>query len=116
MESYGEKDHVHLLLNYQPKLSVPSSVNSLKAVSSRMIRKKNDRKNLCGDTLSHINSALCSDGFAVGAILPRPEERGLPRYLVKLASQKSVRVKLACDKFAFINLAFARQALVQSMF
>src|SRR6202163_875199 len=37
----GEDDHVHLLVNYPPKVSVSSLVNSLKGVSSRMIRKKN---------------------------------------------------------------------------
>lgn len=37
----GEDDHVHLLVNYPPKVSVSALVNSLKGVSSRMIRKKN---------------------------------------------------------------------------
>jgi len=36
----GEDDHVHLLINYPPKVSVSTLVNSLKGVSSRMIRKK----------------------------------------------------------------------------
>ena len=34
--------HVHLLVNYPPKIAVSALVNSLKGVSSRMIRKKND--------------------------------------------------------------------------
>ncbi len=37
----GERDHVHLLVNYPPKVSVSKLVNSLKGVSSRIIRKKN---------------------------------------------------------------------------
>ena len=37
----GENDHVHLLVNYPPKASISKLVNSLKGVSSRMIRKKN---------------------------------------------------------------------------
>jgi len=37
----GEDDHVHLLVNYPPKVAVSALVNSLKGVSSRMIRKKN---------------------------------------------------------------------------
>jgi len=37
----GEDDHVHLLVNYPPKIAVSSLVNSLKGVSSRVIRKKN---------------------------------------------------------------------------
>ena len=40
VEFDGEKDYVHLLINYPPKVSVTSLVNSLKVVSSRLIRKK----------------------------------------------------------------------------
>ena len=36
----GEDDHVHLLVAYPPKVSVSSLVNSLKGVSSRMLRKQ----------------------------------------------------------------------------
>ena len=36
----GEKYHVHLLITYPPKVSISRSVNSLKGVSSRLIRKK----------------------------------------------------------------------------
>lgn len=35
----GEKDHVHLLVMYPPKISVSKLVNSLKGVSSRLLRK-----------------------------------------------------------------------------
>lgn len=35
----GEHDHVHLLIEYPPKLSVSKLVNSLKGVSSRLLRK-----------------------------------------------------------------------------
>ena len=41
MEFDGEDDHVHLLVNYPPTVSVSALVNSLKGVSSRLIRKKN---------------------------------------------------------------------------
>jgi putative transposase len=41
VEFEGEKDHVHLLVTYPPKVAVSGLVNSLKGVSSRMIRKKN---------------------------------------------------------------------------
>lgn len=41
VEFNGEQDHVHLLVNYPPKVSISSLVNSLKGVSSRMIRKNN---------------------------------------------------------------------------
>jgi putative transposase len=40
VEFEGEKDHVHLLVKYAPTTSVSKLVNSLKGVSSRMIRKK----------------------------------------------------------------------------
>ena len=35
----GECDHVHLLVLYPPRVSIASLVNSLKGVSSRMLRK-----------------------------------------------------------------------------
>lgn len=40
VETDGEKDHVHLLVNYPPTVSVSKLVNSLKGVSSRLLRKK----------------------------------------------------------------------------
>ena len=40
LEINGEADHVHLLIEYPPKLSVSQIVNSLKGVSSRMLRKE----------------------------------------------------------------------------
>jgi putative transposase len=40
VEFEGERDHVHLLVNYPPKVSVSKLVNSLKGVSARLLRKK----------------------------------------------------------------------------
>jgi putative transposase len=45
MEAYlvemdGEDNHVHLLVEYPPKLAVSVLVNSLKGVSSRLLRKE----------------------------------------------------------------------------
>ncbi|MCY0876509.1 MAG: IS200/IS605 family transposase [Firmicutes bacterium] len=40
IEFDGEDDHVHLLVHYPPKVSISSLVNSLKGVSSRLIRQK----------------------------------------------------------------------------
>ncbi len=40
VEMNGERDHVHLLVNYPPNVSVSKLVNSLKGVSSRMLRKQ----------------------------------------------------------------------------
>lgn len=54
VEFDGEDDYVHLLANYPPKVSVSSLVNSLKGVSSRMIRQKrypSIRKKLWGGAL-----------------------------------------------------------------
>jgi putative transposase len=54
VEFDGEEDHVHLLVNYSPKVSVSKLVNSLKGVSSHLIRKKNHpnlRKKLWGNAL-----------------------------------------------------------------
>jgi putative transposase len=41
IEFDGEDDHVHLLVNYPPKVAVSKLVNSLKGISSLLIRKKN---------------------------------------------------------------------------
>lgn len=38
IECDGEKDHVHLLVNYPPKVSISKLVNSLKGVSSRKLK------------------------------------------------------------------------------
>ena len=39
VEFEGEYDHVHLLINYPPTVTISKLVNSLKGVSSRLIRK-----------------------------------------------------------------------------
>ena len=39
-ECDGEDDHVHLLVEYPPKVAVSHLVNSLKGASSRLIRKR----------------------------------------------------------------------------
>ena len=40
IEMDGEHDHVHLLVNYPPKVAVSALVNSLKGASSRVLRKE----------------------------------------------------------------------------
>jgi putative transposase len=48
----GEDDHVHLLVDFPPKLAVSRLVNSLKLVSARLLRKENFpevREKLWGD-------------------------------------------------------------------
>lgn len=39
-EFNGENDHVHLVITYPPKHSISSLVNSLKGVSSRLLRRE----------------------------------------------------------------------------
>jgi putative transposase len=36
----GEDDHVHLLVDYPPTVRIPTLVNSLKGVSSRLLRQQ----------------------------------------------------------------------------
>jgi putative transposase len=40
VEFNGENNHVHLLVNYPPKIAVARLVNSLKGVSSRRLRQE----------------------------------------------------------------------------
>lgn len=40
VEMDGESDHVHLLVEYPPKVAVSALVNSLKGVSSRLLRQE----------------------------------------------------------------------------
>ena len=54
VEFDGEDDHVRLLVNYPPKVTISKLVNSLKGVSSHLIRKKDYpsiRKKLWGRAL-----------------------------------------------------------------
>ena len=68
IELEEEDDHVRLLVNYPPKVAVSKLVNSLRGITSLIIRKKNDpivRKKLWGGALwlpSHF--AECSCGGA----------------------------------------------------
>jgi putative transposase len=39
VEFNREEDHVHLLIDYNPKVQISKLVNNLKTVSSRLIRK-----------------------------------------------------------------------------
>jgi len=40
VEFNGEYDHVHLLVHYPPKVAISKLVNSLKGVSSRLLKPK----------------------------------------------------------------------------
>ena len=43
----GEGDHVHLLINYPPKVSISKLVNSLKGASSRRLRRIHPELKAC---------------------------------------------------------------------
>lgn len=53
VEFNGEPDHVHLLVNYPPKVALARLVNSLKGVSSRRLRQAHPdvRRHLWGGHL-----------------------------------------------------------------
>jgi putative transposase len=53
-EFNGEHEHVHLLVNYQPKIAVSKLVNSLKGVSSRYLRQ---------EYTGHVNRAIMHGHF-----------------------------------------------------
>lgn len=40
VEFNGEADHIHLIIDYNPKVQISKFVNNLKTVSSRLIRKE----------------------------------------------------------------------------
>ena len=54
VEFDGEEDHVHLLVLYPPRVAISILVNSLKGVSSRMLRKNFDifKKSYWGDSVA----------------------------------------------------------------
>ncbi len=59
----GEEDHVHLLVKYPPKVAVARLVNSLKGVSSRILRR--DRPDLAN--LRVMRTALWSPSYFSGS-------------------------------------------------
>lgn len=66
----GESDHIHVLIEYPPKLSISQIVNSLKGVSSRMLRQKYELK-------PHVEHLWSPSYFAVscgGALLAKIKE------------------------------------------
>jgi len=90
VECSGEDDHVHLLVEYPPKLTLSRLVNSLKGVSSRLLRE--DRPEITG---RYFKGVLWSPSYFAAscggapisiirqyieqqrsALPPRPERRG----------------------------------------
>lgn len=58
VEMDGEDDHVHLLVEYPPKISVSALVNGLKGTSSRRLRK--ERPDIAG---RYWNNVLWSPSY-----------------------------------------------------
>jgi putative transposase len=92
VECSGEDDHVHLLVSYPPKVMLSKLVNSLKGVSSRLLREV--RPEICG---RYYKGVLWSPSYFAAscggapisiirqyieqqrsAVPPRPEGRGFP--------------------------------------
>lgn len=72
VEFDGEDDHVHLLVNYPPKVTVSKLVNSLKGVSSLLIRKMDFpsiKKKLWGNALWSPSYFAASCGGATIAVI-----------------------------------------------
>ena len=99
VECDGEEDHVHLLVHYPPKVALSKLVNSLKGVSSRLLRE--NRPEITG---RYHNGVLWSPSYFAAScggaplsviadyvksqreapkgrsrIPPRPERRGILR-------------------------------------
>jgi putative transposase len=74
VEMDGEDNHVHLLVEYPPKVAVSALVNSLKGVSSRLLRKERPdlRKRYWKNMLwSPSYFASSCGGAPIGIIPPR---------------------------------------------
>ncbi len=71
MELDGEDSHVHLLVNYPSKHSISTLVNSLKGVSSRMLRRERPdlRRRYCKGVLWSPSYFAASCGGAPMGIL-----------------------------------------------
>ncbi|HAM4199938.1 TPA: IS200/IS605 family transposase [Escherichia coli] len=112
VEMDGEPDHVHLLINYPPKLAISSLVNSLKGVSSRLLRR--DRPDIA--VRYYYKGVLWSPGYFASscggapisairqyieqqqtpgqvenrAVYPRPEGRGFTAHRINQAKRMLV--------------------------
>ena len=81
VEFDGEDDHVHLLVNYPPKVAISSLVNSLKGASSRILRSKHPeiKNKLWGNALwSPSYFAASCGGAPIGIIKQYIESQQTP--------------------------------------
>jgi putative transposase len=75
LELGGEHDHVHLLIEYPPKLSVSVLVNALKGTSSRLLRR--DRPEIAE---RYFEGVLWSPSYLVASAGDTPLE-AIKRYV-----------------------------------
>jgi putative transposase len=77
VEINGEAEHVHLLIHYPPKHSVSSMLNSLKGVSSRLLRieRPDIEKRYWNNVLWSPSSLAASCGGAPLAIIKQYVEQ-----------------------------------------
>ncbi len=81
VEFDGEHDHVHLLVNYPPKIAISSLVNSLKGASSRILRTKHPeiKNKLWGNALwSPSYFASSCGGAPIGIIKQYIQQQQTP--------------------------------------
>lgn len=81
VEMDGEHDHVHLLVEYPPKVAISHLVNSLKGVSSRMLRLKRpdiQRRYWKGVLWSPSYFAASCGGAPIGIIRQYIEQQQTP--------------------------------------
>ena len=102
----GESDHVHLVVNYPPKVSVSSLVNSLKGVSSYVLRRQLPRagkyywKNVLWSPsyfAASCGGARSTSSNATSSSRPHRHSRGLPWPEVRgLRHSPGVKASLRC--------------------
>lgn len=63
-EFNGETDHVHLLVNYPPKVAVSNLVNSLKGISSRRLKRFYPEL----EQPAYLQNALWSPSYFAGSV------------------------------------------------
>ena len=94
IEFEGEGDHIHLLVNYPPKISLSKLVGSLKGVSSRLIREKNYpevTKKLWGENLwSPSYFAGSCGGAPLDIIKTYIEQQERPKWEVRHSRRRAL--------------------------
>ncbi len=101
VEINGDAEHVHLLVNYPPKHSVSSLVNSLKGVSSRLLRIERPDIEKCywkGILWSPSYFASSCGGAPLGIIQQYVEQQKTPLSGPYIPGLKSGALRLVTDE------------------